>query len=207
MGAGSSQHGPAAPDAADQDSPAPEELTPTGGSWSGLLFDNPTIDLKPQLTWTFEVAFQDIVRDYGITPVALTIDWVPLSISSWREMTGAKASSTTFADPIEGSVYFFEHHRYDLAGLAVVEQRTEAIRLTAEVEGDIDGLGVPGISVDEWLRFEGITVQLSGVDSIQAASNELASFTDVGALVGEEMRPGTFQFKCQPAQESAGPGR
>lgn len=180
----------------NEDGPALEELAPNGGSWGGHLFDNPTIGLPPQLTWTFDVTFAEIKREYGVTSVGLTIDWVPLELSSWREMAGAESSSGSFADPIESSIYFLEHHRYDRVELKIREQRGEAVRLIAEVEGDIDKLGIPSVAVDQWLSFDRISVQLSDVSSVQEAAERLATFTDTADLVGEEMHPGIFRFSA-----------
>lgn len=50
------------------------ELVPAGGSWSGVLFDNPSIGFGPALHWEFTFEFQEIRRDYGDTGCHLSID-------------------------------------------------------------------------------------------------------------------------------------
>jgi hypothetical protein len=60
-----------------------DELVPQGGTWNGVLFDNPSIGLPPALTWTFDLSFAEVSRDYGDSPVSLTVEWVPLPGASW----------------------------------------------------------------------------------------------------------------------------
>lgn len=175
---------------------AAEELIPAGGSWNGLLFDNPTIGLAPGLTWTFTFDFEDVARSYGTTGVSLTLDWVPLAAESWRLMAGQAASGSTFGEPIESSAYFFDHHRYDAAELRVVEQRGDEVRVVASVRGDLDRLGIEALDVDRWLRFEGIIVQLSDVPtSAAAATRRLAEFTDTTGLACTPTSRG-FRFEA-----------
>jgi hypothetical protein len=50
------------------------------------------------------------------------------------------------------------------------------------LRGDIDGLGMDEVHVDDWLHFDGIVVSLSGVTSAQAAHAQLGKFTDVSGL-------------------------
>jgi hypothetical protein len=170
----------------------PDELVPQGGTWSGVLVDNPSIGLSPALTWTFELSFADVSRDYGDSPVSLTVEWVPLPGASWSAMTGLAAASDTFADPIECSAYFFEHHRYDFVRVRVLEQVRSRLRVEVEARGDVDGLGVPAWSVETWLDFDGIYVQLSDVETAELASSRLAEFTDCVGLVGTDNR---YNFK------------
>lgn len=190
------QEGQIASPLTNDDGPTPEEFSLNGGSWSGHLLENPKLGLTPQLTWTFDVAFAEIKRDYGVTSVGLTIDWVPLQVGSWQEMVGAASSSDSFANPIETSIYFFEHHRFDRVELEVREQRGRAVRLTAEAEGDIDQLGIPSLAVDEWLSFDGISVHLVGVSTVKEAAEQLGAFTDTGGLEGRETHPGIFRFSA-----------
>jgi hypothetical protein len=67
-------HADPEPEAAD-DVLRLEELLPQGGSWNGLLFDNPNIGLAPGLTWSFELRFAEVSRDYGDSPVSFTVGW------------------------------------------------------------------------------------------------------------------------------------
>jgi hypothetical protein len=159
------------------------DLIPAGeGMWSGLLFDNPRIGLAPQLTWTFEFPFRDAVRDYGDTPVSLTLDWIPLGTSTWRAMTGLSTRSAVFGDRGEASVYFFAHHRYASIGLELSAQHDVLVNAKATVTGDIDGLGIESISAKAWLRFTGITVALSDARSGDVALARLGDFTDIAGL-------------------------
>jgi hypothetical protein len=132
-----------------------------GGAWSGLLIDNPTIALPPQLTWSFTFDFKDVERSFGTSRVSVSVDRVPLKDSTWHAMAGQTASATTFAQPIESSVYFFEHHRFDAVNLQVLEQHGNELLVQADLRGDIDGLGIETLSVSASLEFEGIIVHLS----------------------------------------------
>lgn len=133
-----------------------EELVATdGGTWSGLLFDNPRIGIAPQLTWRFILPYEDVARAYGQTSVALTVEWIALQVSSWRGMRGHTARCATFGDCGEASVYFFSHHRYDCIDLEITDQREGgAGHVQAAVSGDIDRLGREEIHAEAWLRFE-----------------------------------------------------
>jgi hypothetical protein len=159
------------------------ELIPAeGGEWSGLLFDNPTVGLPPRLTWTFAFPYQDVARDYGDSPVSLTIDWIPLATPSWRGMTGLTARSVTFGERGEASIYFFAHHRYASIDLDLLAQRDLTVHAYATVYGDIDGLGIESLTADAWLRFAGITVALSDSRAADVAWARLQDFTDTTEL-------------------------
>jgi hypothetical protein len=160
------------------------ELVPERGRWAGLLFDNPSIGLPPALTWTFELPFGEVSRSFGTSAVVLTVDWVPLPGAVWSAMDGQAASCDVFGEPIECSVYFFEHYRYDSVELRILEQAGNRIRVSVEARGDVDGLGVPTWTVGEWLDFDGVYVELSDVETIDQAAAELASYTDSTGLVG-----------------------
>ena len=170
--------------APSDDAPRPEELVFRGGTWNGLLFDNPTIGLLPALTWTFSFRFDEVVRDHGTSPVGFTVDWVPLPNTDWTTMAGKNAVCEIFAEPIECSAYFFEHYRYDVVDLRLVEQNGGNLRVVANAHGDVDGLGVPEWNVDQQLAFEGIYVALSDVEDLDAATTRLANFTDASGLIG-----------------------
>ena len=178
------------PDAApsvepDEDALHPDELIRKGGEWNGLLFDTPNIGLSPALTWTFEFKFAEVPRDVGDTPVSLTVDWVPLPGSVWSAMAGHTTACEKFAEPIECSAYFFEHHRYDVVQLRILEQAGSRLRVAVEAHGDVDGLGVPEWSVEQWLDFDGIYVQLDGVETAADAASRLPEFTEHSGLVAQ----------------------
>jgi hypothetical protein len=169
------------------------QLVPaTGGSWSGLLFDNATIGLPPALTWTFRVPFEPVDGQ----PVTLGVDWLPLPATGWRALAGQAATSGAFADPAESTVQHGGHHRYDRVELRVSEQDGPRIRVAVTVSGDLDGLGPDTLTVDAWLDFAGIGVQLGDTPSAEAALDRLATFTDVDGLVADPDQPGmAFHFK------------
>jgi hypothetical protein len=165
------------------DAPRPDELVPQGGTWSGLVFENPGIGLERALTWAFEFEFAEIERDYGDTSPGLSVAWVPLPGASWSAMQGQEATGDEFGEPIECSAYFFEHHRYDRVRLRVLEQQDARVRVAVSAEGDIDGLGVPRWDVEQWLDFRGIATDVSSdVRTVEDAEAMLAGFTDVDGL-------------------------
>jgi hypothetical protein len=168
------------------------DLVPAaGGEWHGLLFDNQAVGLPPALTWTFTVPFAPVGGD----PVALDVEWVPLAAPGWRSMAGQSAESAAFAEPAEASVYHHGHHRYDRVSLSVAEQDGARIRVVVTVSGDIDRLGPPSLTVDAWLTFAGIRVQLGDAAGPAEALSRLASFTDVDGLVEHPGAPGVaFHF-------------
>ncbi len=176
----------------DEETPSPEELVPRGGTWHGLLFDNPNIGLPPGLTWSFEFAFGEVSRAWGTTPVSLTVDWVPLPRAAWQEMAGQAVACDAFAEPIECSAYVFEHFAYEEVRLHVLEQAGSRIRVAVEARGDLEGLGVPEWTVEQWLDFDGIAVQLEGVETAGAAARRLAAFTDVAGLVARTAGHGVW---------------
>ncbi|WP_030443757.1 hypothetical protein [Actinoplanes subtropicus] len=163
------------------------DLVPAaGGEWHGLLFDNQAVGLPPALTWTFRVPFEPV----GGFPAALDVEWVPLEAPGWRSMAGLSAESGSFAEPAEASVHHHGHHRYDRVSLSVSEQDGSRIRVLVTVSGDLDGLGPASITVDAWLSFAGIRVQLGDAASAEAALARLASFTDVEGLAEHPGAPG-----------------
>jgi hypothetical protein len=169
-------------------------LTP-GGQWSGLLFDNPALGLRPWLSWSFTFPFADVSRDYGSSPVSLAIEWVLIDTASWRDMAGHTARSPRFADTTEASVYFFEHHRYESVDLHILDQRDLGIQVAAQVSGDLDGLGIDSVAVDGWLTFTGIHVSLSTARSAEEAKTRLQDFTDAtGLFPSPGVAAGIFLF-------------
>lgn len=159
-----------------------DELVAAGGSWNGLLFDNPRLGLAPELTWTFTFGFMDVVRGDTNCTVSLEVDWVPLPGARWEKIAPKQLASPRFAEPVEASVYFFEHYRFESAELHLLRQRGAQLYASATLRGDIDGLGMDEVRVDDWLRFDGIIVSLSGATSAQAAGSQLGKFTDVSGL-------------------------
>lgn len=160
-----------------------DELRPVGGSWNGLLFENPISGYPLALSWTFSIEFAEVDRDYGSVSPSLSIDWVPSAASSWNEMVGQSFRGRSFADPIETSLYFFEHYRFDHVDLAIESQTLDELTVHAAAGGDIDGLGLAEVSARAALSFAGIYVQTeaTGVDT-DAAAALLARFVDIDAL-------------------------
>ncbi|WP_207915230.1 hypothetical protein [Micromonospora sp. 15K316] len=134
-------------EADDEDALDVRELRPIeGGTWGGLLFDNPRIGLPPALTWSFRFPFSEVTRDYGSSQIFLDIDWLPLPGASWRGMTGQAVRGV--GEPAESSVYFFQHHQYDLIDLEIAEQRD----LWSLFQADLAAQGRCGRPGDRWVR-------------------------------------------------------
>jgi hypothetical protein len=160
-----------------------EEIVATGGTWHGVLFDNPFIELAPAVTWSLTVNCQDVVRDNSDSPVSVTVEWLPLPFPSWRRLAPHHAQGKEFGEPTESSVYFYEHHRFGAFDLLLHEQRGPRLRAVMTVREDLDGLGLDAVSVEAWLRFDGLIVHLSDVTSPSQALQRLAEFTDITGLV------------------------
>ncbi len=109
-------------------------------------------------------------------------------------MAGTSVRAALFGDPVEPSLYFFEHYRYDEAALDVSDQSGPQIRVAVELRGDVDGLGLESVTADTWLELSGIVVSTSEEPaSAEAARRLLEEFTDTSALVSTD-RPRGFGF-------------
>jgi hypothetical protein len=189
---------------AEDDALRANELVPAaGGTWSGHLFENSKIGLRPGLTWSFTFEYEDVARDYGSSPVSLLVDRVPLPGAAWSAMAGHTVRCKRFAEPVECSAYFFEHYRYDKVLLRVLDQDERRIRVSTEAQGDIDGLGVDRWEVDQWLDFQGIAVQLDDTRTLEQAAEQLASKTDIAGLKGKPSPAGFRFFDPRPRGPSA----
>ena len=159
-----------------------DELVPVGGTWSALLFENPVVACPLVLTWTFTIDFAEVGRDFGAVSPSLSIDWVPAT-TGWRDLVGCRFESVRFAEPVESSIYFFQHYRYEGASVDVTAGSDSEIDVRVHVFGDLDGLGLPRVETETRLRFAGIIVQTAATGSdIPAATALLAQFTDVSGL-------------------------
>ncbi|GIJ47862.1 hypothetical protein Val02_47480 [Virgisporangium aliadipatigenens] len=167
----------------DDDALHAEELVPGEGEWQGLLFENPTLGLKPALTWGLRIPFGTVDRDRGDTPVSLDVEWLPLAVPDWRSLTGGRVTSTEFAEPAEASLYYFAHHRYRAVEVRVLAQEGTRLRVRVAISGDLDGLGVESFAVEAWVRFTGIVVSLRDTGSTARALERLGEFTATDALV------------------------
>lgn len=164
---------------------AVSELVPVGGSWHGLLFGNDALGLDPFLTWGFEFEFREIERDYGGTTPGVTVEWAPLDGRSWKHMSDAELTCDAFAGPVEASVYYFAHHRYDSVRLSILDQEGTRVRARARLAGDIDDLGIPELTVEASLSFTGVFVQLPNrPPSVEDAGAALQRFTSIDGLTG-----------------------
>ncbi len=163
-----------------------DELIPAGGTFSGLLFENSNAGYPLQLSWTFSVDCAEVNRDYGSTLPTIVVDWVTLvGRSVWNEMSDLRFVCQTFGEPIETSVYFFEHHRYDTVEVEVIEQRGTELAIRVRASGDVDSLGISEIEVEATITFSGIYVQTekSGTN-VELAAELLSHFTDTSHLRG-----------------------
>lgn len=164
-----------------------EELTPSGGNWSGVLFENARSGFPLSLTWSFQFTFAPVSRDFGHTDPNLMLDWVAFPGASWRRMAGQRASESGYSAMIGSSMYFFDHHRFDSSGVVVVEQDGTRILARADLAGDVDELGLAAVSASSWLEFDGIYVQPeSRPVSVEAARELLERFTETDGLHGTE---------------------
>jgi hypothetical protein len=101
---------------ADDDALTTRDLVPvSGGTWDGLLFDNPNISLPAALTWSFRFPFAEVHREYGSSQIFLDVDWLPLPAASWRSMTGQTVQA--LGEPAESALARLEAFT-DIDGLA-----------------------------------------------------------------------------------------
>lgn len=185
------------PEDGDGDAVSLDELHPVGGSWGGLLFDNPTIGLPTRFYWSFEVEFAEVVRDYGTVSPNLVVDWVTDGPGSWRKMQGFEFERHDW-NGFEASVYFFSHYRYDSAQLSVLGQQGSRLLVATRLAGDIDGLGLPEVSASCWLDLSQVVVSVSTVDDLERAARALsAAAVDIAELTGEAFGSG-FRFSPPP---------
>ncbi len=162
-----------------------DELRPMGGWWGGLLFDNPAVWLGPCLSWFFVFQFAPVERDGQGAAPSLAVEWVPLPGAGWQAMAGRRASCHAFARPIEASLSFFDHHRYDTVELQLMRQRGRALQVVAEVDGDLDGLGIAALRTSSRLLFDGITISLAHAPAdVDRARSVLDEFTDTSGMDG-----------------------
>lgn len=161
------------------------ELILSGGTWGGVLFDNPTIGDEPSLHWTFTFEFEEVRREYGTTPCHLAVDWVRLPAADWQSMAPMTVTCDGFGAPVESSLYFFDHFRFDSVALTIGAQRGHQLYVSADVAGDVDDLGLGGLHAEGWLDFDGMIVALSDQPpTVDAAVQRLAAFTSVDGLAG-----------------------
>jgi hypothetical protein len=170
-----------------------------GGEWSGQLYENPSLRFGPSLTWCFTFAFEDVVRGDEESPLSLTVEWVPAPAENWRRFAGQRVTCDGFGDPVEASVYYYLHHRFDTVALDLIEQRGHALRAVTTVSGDLDGLGVDPVRVDAWLSFTGIFVSLPDATTPEAALARLGEFTDASRLAFDAGDTGAaLRFVAEP---------
>jgi hypothetical protein len=129
----------------------PVEILLVGGSWRGLLFENRSTNFPLSMSWGFTFEFAEITRSFGTSPLSLTVDWVSLGGAAWQAMSGHRASGS-FGDPMEASIYFFDHHRFDTAAVEVTAQDMGRLYVRATVSDDVDGLGLDSCLLRGGLR-------------------------------------------------------
>lgn len=169
-------------------------LPVSGGTWAGLLFDNPNIGVPAALTWSFSFPFAEVDRDYGSSEILLDVDWLALPATSWRTMTGQAVKAV--GEPAESSVYFFQHHRYDRIDLAILEQEDRDIHVRATLTGDLDRFGIDPVTADAWLGFDGIRVSVSDVNTAESALDRLATVTNIEGLAPSSVEAhAAFHFR------------
>jgi hypothetical protein len=193
-------------DVADDRLRAEDFVPATGGEWYGLLFENRSLRLRPALTWCFDFAFEDVIRDDEESPLGLTVEWASVPGQNWRHFAGQRVTCERFADPVEASVYHYAHHRFETVALDLVEQRGHALRTVATVSGDLDRLGVDPVRADAWLSFTGILVSLPDAPDPETALSRLGEFTDTRGLAFDARTPGgALRFVSGAGDPGAGP--
>lgn len=175
------------------------DFRPIGGSWSGLLFNNPGIRLPTRLTWSFDFNFAPIELDGEEASLGVTVEWAELPrVAAWTAMAGTDFSSESFGESAEASIYCFMHHRFDRVQLRFLEQTGTDLHVQADLSGDLDGLGIPNLSFAAWLRFTGIFVQVEPrPQSVVDAAASLSAWTSVQGLDGKHSG-NTFSFAPGP---------
>lgn len=162
-------------------------LKARGGSWSGLLFENPRVGYPISMSWAFHIELDPVKIDGESTTASLDVAWVPLGTPSWRTMKGASIACSTFAEPAEASIYTFAHHRFDTVSLSIEDQDGARLRIMVHASGDIDGLGWPSITAEAWVDFDGIYVQPDRRPATgELATELLAAYTDTTDLVAHQ---------------------
>ena len=78
--------------------------------------------------------------------------------------------------------------------MSVLEQDDGRIRVRADATGDVDGLGIPSWSIEQWLSFEEIVVQLTGIEGPKEAEEQLRRRTDTSGLNGKSTPQG-YRFR------------
>ena len=156
-----------------------------GGWWRGVLFDDPAVWLAPTFTWTFTFLYADVAREGGRAAPSLTVSGVRLAAAGWHAMAGQRAACQGFGQPVESTIHYLEHHRYRSTDLHVVRQQGRLLQVIAEVDGDLDGLGIEAMRASSRLLFDGIAVDLvDGPPDVAAARAMLDDFTDTTGLEG-----------------------
>lgn len=163
-------------DRADNDKLFIDEIHPISGSyWYGNLFENEGLGYGPELTWSLFIECRPVERSCGEMPVAIVVDWIPLNVPSWRDIAGTRAECTEFGEPIEASVYFFDHRPYERVRVQALHQTGTTVRFSVELAGDEHGIGIDPLCVTADAEFHGIAVRL-------ARQYEPAEFTDLAGL-------------------------
>ena len=182
-----------APTVEKPEPPREDELSPSGGTWSGSLSDL-VGDAGNQLTWSFVFELGEVEREAGTTEVRMTIDDVPLPDASGTAIERHSAEGEGYGTPMRPIAEFFDNHRYRAARVRVLDRKGSRLRVAAEVTGDLDGLGVPRWSLDDWLEFDGYLVAHSEITSLGEARARLSRLVDLRGLKGED-GPGLYNFR------------
>ncbi|MEV0687701.1 hypothetical protein AB0I35_27940 [Nocardia sp. NPDC050378] len=178
------------------------DFIPAGGTWSGLLFSNRAFGVETQLTLSFDFDFEEVEVDGDRAALGLTVEWAPWPAGlTWQHLAGAEVRCSTFGEPVQASVYYYEHHCFDEVYLKVLEQTEDKIRVRVAVFGDIDQLGIPTLTAETWLSFSGIFVQNEPRPrSLPEAAAALNAWTSIEGLTGADRG---FNYLFTPATPEA----
>ncbi|MFB9909703.1 hypothetical protein [Allokutzneria oryzae] len=175
------------------------------GEWSGRLSENQGNGSAPCLTWCFTFYPEVVLEgESESSAVTLTVDSVPLPVTSWRDMAGQTVECTESGEPVEASAYLGYHLFYEEVELKIHEQRGSRIRASARVfDSDSFEDALDPLSVEAWLDFTGIDVQLEDVRSAGAAAARLRDVIDASGLSYPSDDADTFfQFTPEPEGQS-----
>lgn len=148
-----------------------------------MLFENSFTGYPLTLSWSVTIEFEPLRKDVGDVSPSLTVEWVPADGGGWKGMSRRRFACGTFGEPVEASLYFFEHFRFDHAEVLTGALSGSDLGVELVVRGDLDGLGIPRVSAQAVLGFEGIYVQADAVGTDpKAAAERLGKFMDLDGL-------------------------
>lgn len=161
--------------------PWPEFRPVTESTWEGVLAENWATG-APELTWS---VYFDGYPD-GRSGVEFHIESIPFTVSSWRELEGARAECEEFGEPIEAYLFDGEHSNFDYVRIEVLRQSGATVRFAIDLAWcEVDRVKVESAE-DEWADIDRLRVvvdaEFQGV-TVRTPNHRLADFIDTTGLV------------------------